>query len=71
MLDPDKIPRKIMPKKCMYKGKRECIMLAIQPMMHTAYIKFTDTNKICVAPLRLLHRKIAQPNKLIDYMDEL
>ncbi|NHJ25969.1 MAG: hypothetical protein EAX89_15435 [Candidatus Lokiarchaeota archaeon] len=71
-LDPTKIPHKIKPKKRSYNNKKDpkrpCLILAIQPLMHTAYIKFLDTNTIAVAPLRLLERDRKIPKKkLLDF----
>ncbi len=71
-LDPTKIPYKIKPKKRLYNNrkdpKRSCLVLAIQPLMHTAYIMFLDTKMIAVAPLRLLERDRKIPEKkILDY----
>lgn len=70
-INTDNLPRRVRPNKRIYNKKRKCIMLAIQPMMHTAYILFSDTNEIAVAPLRLLQKDISHSKKLEQWIESL
>lgn len=70
MMDLDEMPKKITPKKRIWDNKndpeRTCIILAIQPMMHTCYIKFLDTGEIVVTPRRFCKRIKTIPKKKLD-----
>jgi len=65
----DDLPFKVRkPRKRVWKGERKCLVIAIQPLMHTCYVKFLDTGEIAVTPIRICERIKAIPKKkIIDY----